>query len=60
MSLQHKELGGLTRLMDGCRGAGAKLAPSALLDRLPAPPNAPSSDSLDLRSMTQMLFPAAR
>jgi hypothetical protein len=60
MSLQDKALGGVYRLMDGFGEAGAKLAPSALLDGHFASANTPSSDFLDLRPMKQTLFPAAR
>jgi hypothetical protein len=60
ISLQARKLGVLDRLMGGSPVVGAKLAPTALLDRLPASANIPSSDFLDLRPMTQTLFPAAR
>ena len=60
MSLQDRDLMALTRLMDASTVAGAKLAPSAVLDRLPATATVHSSAFLDSRPMTQTLFPAAR
>ena len=60
ISVRHKKLGGHERLSCGLRGTGAKLAPSAISERLSAL-GAPSySDFLDLRPMTQTPFPAAR
>jgi hypothetical protein len=60
ISLHHKAIDSHNRLIDRPRKVGAKLAPSALLNRLPALPSPLLYSSRTFDSMTQLLFLADR